>query len=511
MSLSTGEEPQNKHVQSMFARVLFDNSYSRLPENFYVRQNPLPVERPALIHFNEALAHRFGIEFKDILQTSAGQNLLAGVFAGNIIPAGAAPLAQAYSGHQFGHFSPQLGDGRAVLLGELRDTEGTLWDIQLKGSGPTPFSRGGDGRSALGPVIREYIVSEAMARLGVPTTRSLAAVSTGEAVYRQGPLPGGILTRVAASHVRVGTFQFFASRGDHVSVRKLADYMIDRHYPEAAAAKNPYIELFLAVMARQSALVAQWMSLGFIHGVMNTDNMTISGETIDYGPCAFMDRYDPSTVFSSIDKGGRYAYGNQGKIAQWNMARLAESLLPLFDPESNRAVALAEEMVTDFAALFDRDWQSAMTAKLGFQEIEPDDKTLISDLLALMYATKADFTQTFRSLEAAVGGDVAELYGQIGQSAQAVNWREAWRSRLQHEKADIVALKERLHAVNPLYIPRNHLVEEAIAAGVERRDYGKMERLMTVLSQPYEAQQGAEDYAVPPEVEDPYYQTFCGT
>src|SRR5882757_4553570 len=378
----------------------FIESYARLPEHFYTRVDPTPVADPSLIAFNAALASELGLDVNGL-----DHRTLAEIFSGNRAVPGTRPIAMAYSGHQFGQFVPQLGDGRAILLGEVRDRFGRRRDIQLKGSGRTPYSRGGDGRSALGPVLREYAVSEAMHALGIPATRALAAVATGEAVYRErGPLPGAILTRVSASHVRVGTFQYFAARGDTDAIRRLADYVIERHYPDLRSAANPYLELLRSVMQRQARLVAGWMNVGFIHGVMNTDNMAISGETIDFGPCAFMDAYDPATVFSSIDHGGRYAYMNQPAAAQWNLARFAETLLPFIDGQSDRAVELATAVIADFSKEFDEHWLAGMRRKVGLFLEEEGDLKMIRGLLDVMQGSGADFTLTFRRLCAAAEG-----------------------------------------------------------------------------------------------------------
>ncbi len=382
------------------AGFAFDNSYARLPERFFVKLAPTPVPTPRLIRLNQALARQLGLDPR-ALDTPDG----AAIFGGNRVPDGAEPLAMAYAGHQFGHWVPQLGDGRAVLLGEIIDQDGVRRDIQLKGAGRTPFSRRGDGRAVLGPVLREYLVSEAMAALGIATTRSLAAVTTGERIQRDGPQPGAVLTRVASSHVRIGTFEFFAARGDTDAVRILADYVIARHYPDVAGAAQPHAALFEAVVGRTAALVASWQLVGFIHGVMNTDNMSIAGETIDYGPCAFMDTYHPGTVYSSIDSGGRYAYGNQPRIAQWNLASLAEALLPLLGDGDGEAaaVAAAQAAIDGFPGRFDAAWLAGMRAKLGLVAAEEGDQDLARDLLDRMAGNRADFTLTFRRLSDAAG------------------------------------------------------------------------------------------------------------
>jgi uncharacterized protein YdiU (UPF0061 family) len=435
------------------------------------------------------------------------------VLAGNRVPERAEPLAMAYAGHQFGNFVPQLGDGRAILLGELIDRSGIRRDIQLKGSGLTPFSRRGDGRAVLGPVLREYIVSEAMAALGIPTTRALAAVTTGETVWRERPLPGAILTRVASSHIRVGTFQFFAARGDAEATRQLADYVIGRHYPEAAQAENRYLALLNLVIARQAALIAQWMQVGFIHGVMNTDNMSIAGETIDFGPCAFMDAYHPETVYSSIDVMGRYAYGNQPRIAQWNLARFAETLLPLLDEDIDRAIEAAQSAIAGFVPIFEAAHLGGFRRKLGLLRPEDGDSALIKDLLACMAANGADFTLTFRRLcdAAADSGHDGALCALFEDPSACAGWLEKWRPRLAGEGGDPAERGAVMYRANPVYIPRNHRVEEAIAAAQAEGDFGPLEKLLTVLAAPFEDQPGFEHYADRPRPDQIVRETFCGT
>jgi len=479
----------------------FDNSYARLPDRFYARLPPTPVAAPKLVRLNEALADELGLD-PAFLRSPEGIEVLAG----NRIAEGSEPLAAAYAGHQFGHFVPQLGDGRAILLGEVVDTKGRRRDIQLKGSGPTPFSRRGDGRAALGPVLREYVVSEAMAALGVPTTRALAAVTTGEMVWRETGLPGAVLTRVAASHIRVGTFQFFAARGDTDAVRELADHVIARHYPEVRDAPNPYRALLEAVIARQAALVAHWLSIGFIHGVMNTDNVSIAGETIDYGPCAFMDTYHPATVFSSIDEQGRYAYANQPPIAQWNLARLAETLLPLLSADEATAISEANAALTTYAPRFNAAYIGAFRRKLGLRAEQANDLALIQELLDLMAAAQADFTVTFRRLSDAVV-DISKEVLPVDNSA---GWAARWRTRLTAETTSPEEQRRLMQASNPAYIPRNHLVEEMIQAGLAG-DFAPFEQLLAVLSAPYEDQPGAERFARPPRPEEVVSRTFCGT
>ncbi len=492
----------------MTVHIPFDNSYSRLPGRFYARVAPTAVKAPRLIKVNRELAQLLGID-PDRLAAPDGVAMLAG----NSIPETATPLAAAYAGHQFGHFSPQLGDGRAVLLGEVVSRDGKRRDIQLKGSGPTPFSRNGDGRAALGPVLREYVVGEAMFALGVPTTRTLAAVTTGEIVRREEPLPGAVLARVASSHIRIGTFQFFAAKGDAEAVHLLADHVIARHYPEAAGSEQPYLALFQAVVAAQAELVAQWLLVGFIHGVMNTDNMSIAGETIDYGPCAFMDAYDPATVYSSIDHHGRYAYGNQPTIAQWNLARLAEALLPLLADDTDKAVALATEALAAFAPRFESAVQSGLRRKLGLATEQPGDVALAQDLLHVMAANQADFTNTFRRMgDAAEGpagdGPVRRLFA---DPVAFDTWAARWHQRLAEEPCDGPTRRAAMHAINPAYIPRNHRVEAVISAAVETDDFRPFEELLTVLATPFEERAEFAKYAEPPQPHERVMQTFCGT
>ena len=484
----------------------FDNSYAALPAHFFARVTPTPTAAPRLIKINDALAAQLGLD-PDWLRSPDGIAMLAGTS----VPAGADPIATAYAGHQFGNFVPQLGDGRAVLLGEVIDRDGVRRDIQLKGSGPTPFSRRGDGRSALGPVLREYIVSEAMAALGIPTTRALAAVLTGEKVQRETMLPGGVLTRVASSHIRIGTFQYFAARNDGDAVRQLADHVIARHYPDAAAAPQRYLALLNGVIARQAALVARWLSVGFIHGVMNTDNMSIAGETIDYGPCAFMDTYDPAKVFSSIDEMGRYAFGNQPRIALWNLTRLAECLLPLLADDEETAVAIAQEALGGFAAQFDAAFHAGMRRKLGLASARDDDPGLIGALLKTMADGAADFTLTFRALCDAASGDDAGIRAQFIDPAAFDAWALAWRARLQQEAITPEARRAAMRAVNPAFIPRNHRIEAAIVSAVRRADFADFETLNAVLARPFDDQPDHAAYAEPPLEEERVLRTFCGT
>jgi uncharacterized protein YdiU (UPF0061 family) len=487
----------------------FIESYAGLPAHFYTRIDPTRVANPTLIAFNQALASELGLDVRGL-----DQQALADIFSGNLAVPGTLPLAMVYAGHQFGQFVPQLGDGRAILLGEVRDRVGRRRDIQLKGSGRTPYSRGGDGRAALGPVLREYLVSEAMHALGVPATRSLAAVATGEAVYRErGALPGAVLTRVAASHVRVGTFQYFAARGDTEAIRRLADYVIERHYPDVRSTANPYLELLRSVMQRQARLVAGWSHVGFIHGVMNTDNMAISGETIDFGPCAFMDAYDPATVFSSIDHMGRYAYTNQAAAAQWNLARFAETLLTCIDSQADSAIEFATRVITDFSREYDEYWVAGMRRKLGLFLEEEGDLALIRGLLDAMQRGGADFTLTFRRLCAAaegVAGDAA-LNELFSDPAGIRQWSQGWRARLAREPQPGSEHAAFMRLVNPAVIPRNHRIEAVIVAAVERGDYRPFGTLAKVLSCPYEDSDLGAPYAAPPLREERVLQTFCGT
>jgi len=486
----------------------FQNTYAALPANFFARVAPTPVASPRLIKLNRPLAVQLGLD-PDRLDSPEGAEILAG----KQLPDGADPIAMAYAGHQFGHFVPQLGDGRAILLGEVIDAGGVRRDIQLKGSGPTPFSRRGDGRAALGPVLREYIVSEAMAVLSIPTTRSLAAVTTGERVLRETALPGAVLTRVAASHIRVGTFQYFAARNDTDGVQRLADHVIARHYPEAATADRPYHALLESVIARQADLVARWLLVGFIHGVMNTDNTSISGETIDYGPCAFMDQYDPATVFSSIDEGGRYAYANQARIALWNLTRLAECLLPLFSEDQDKAIAEAQVALGGFAEVFNIAYSAGLRAKLGLFTAQDGDSALAQDLLDAMAKNQADFTLTFRRLsEAALGADhESEVRQAFADPTAYDEWAARWRQRTGGEPQDPAQRRTAMRAVNPAFIPRNHRVEAVIEAAVNRDDFAPFEELLTVLAKPYEDQPAFAAYAQPPEPHQRVLQTFCGT
>ncbi len=497
----------------MTAHFPFDNSYARMPERFFARQDPTPVSGPRLVHLNRALAAQLGLD-PDWLASPQG----VAVLAGTRVPEGAEPMATAYAGHQFGNFVPQLGDGRAVLLGELIARDGTRRDIQLKGAGPTPFSRGGDGRAALGPVLREYLVSEAMAALGIPTTRALAAVTTGDPVARERLLPGAVLTRVASSHIRVGTFQFFAARRDEDALRALADHVIARHYPNVREAERPYRAFLEAVIARQAELVARWLLVGFVHGVMNTDNTSVAGETIDYGPCAFLDAYDPAAVFSSIDQQGRYAYVNQPRIVHWNLTRLAETLLPLLAAGEAEAIAQATEALATFGGRFEAAYHRGLGRKLGLHSERAGDAALAGELLTAMAANRADFTLTFRRLSEAVVADAAadeavrELFlDPTAFDGWAVRWRERLSQEGQGEGGRGEDRRAAMRAVNPAFIPRNHHVEAALEAAVERSDYAPFAELMLVLSHPFEEQPAFARYAVSPEPDGIAYRTFCGT
>ena len=492
----------------------FDNSYARLGEHFYTRQLPVPVSNPALIRVNHPLARHLGFD-PQWLESDQGVEFIAG----NFIAEGADPLATVYAGHQFGGWNPQLGDGRAILLGEVIGKDGLRYDIQLKGSGRTPYSRGGDGRAPLGPVLREYIVSEAMSVLGVPTSRALGAVTTGEWVMREGQLPGAVLARVAQSHIRIGTFQFFASRQDYGSLKTLIDHVIQRHYPQAAEADNPVRVMLDGVVARQAELIARWQSLGFIHGVMNTDNTLLSGETIDYGPCAFMDEFEPGKVFSSIDHGGRYAYANQPHIAHWNLSVLTQTLLPFLDDDQDKALVSGQAAIDAFPGLYQAALKNYMLSKLGLNKpelVEPaeGDSELIQDLLKLMHENQSDFTLTFRYLSdlvdpgSASGGGVGSIF-ELSESFSP--WLERWQQRLSIEPLDKVKRQQAMYAINPVYIPRNHLVEEAISAAEKHQDFEPFNRLVDILAKPIKFSQANARYATPPQPEQVVRQTFCGT
>jgi len=496
----------NKAFEFHGIQINFDNSYARELNGFYTACQAETVPSPTLVKFNHALAEELGLD-ADALETQQG----AEIFSGNIVPPGAMPIAQAYAGHQFGNLSPQLGDGRALLLGEVIDRNGMRRDIQLKGSGRTPFSRRGDGKAAIGPMLREYLMGEAMYHLDIPTTRALAVVTTGENVYRETPLPGAVLTRVAASHIRIGTFVYFAVRNDVESLRRLADYTIRRHYPELIG--KPYIELLRAMAARQAELIARWMCVGFIHGVMNTDNVALSGETIDYGPCAFMDHFDPATVFSSIDERGRYAFGKQPVIAQWNLARFAETLLPLVDDDSDRAISIATEALETFPEQFAKAWSAMARRKLGLVRSEADDATLVQDFLNAMQAGRADYTLAWRYLADAAESDPERLRSVFGSDTTKLDeWLPRWLARLARENKPAAEIAADMRRVNPYVIPRNHLVEEALEAATINNDLAPFNQLLDVLSDPYTEREAAHPYAIPATSEQTAgYRTFCGT
>lgn len=477
-----------------------DNSYARLPQTFYTSQGAVPVQSPELVILNKTLAASLGLN-AEALNSKEG----AAIFAGNELPPGAEPLAQAYAGHQFGNFN-MLGDGRALLLGEQITPQGERVDIQLKGSGRTPYSRGGDGRAAIGPMLREYIISEAMEALGIPTTRSLAVVTTGESIFRETERPGAILTRVASSHIRVATFQYAARWGTVDELRALADYTLERHFPDIPLDHNRYLNFLRAVIKRQASLIAKWQNVGFIHGVMNTDNMAISGETIDYGPCAFMDAYNPATVFSSIDTQGRYAYGNQPYIAGWNLARLAETLLPLLHENEDVAIQIAQDAISQFSEQYQQEWVSGMRAKLGLLTEEDEDETLIKDLLELMEKQSADFTNTFLALTF----DKWEN-SNLNEAAEFAGWNERWTARLGRQSESKEAVEQLMKSSNPAIIPRNHRVEEALERAENDGDYSVMNQLLAVLRKPYAHTPEQEEYATLPTTCDPSYRTFCGT
>lgn len=488
----------------------FDNSYVSLPDRFYAHQKPTPVRAPQLIRINSALASQLGISAEWLASPQGLQ-----VLAGNEIAPGSVPIATVYAGHQFGNWNPQLGDGRAVLLGEIIGSDGQRYDLQLKGAGRTPFARGGDGRAPLGPVLREYVVSEAMAALDVPTSRSLAAVATGEQVMRDMPQPGAILTRICSSHIRIGTFQYFAGIGDMKAVRTLADHVIARHYPEAGEAERPYVALLQAVIARQATLIAQWQQLGFIHGVMNTDNMLISGETIDYGPCAFMDEYHVNTVFSSIDTGGRYAYVNQPGIGQWNLAWLARVLLPLLDPDEDAAVQAAQQAIDDYVTLYQAAYNRLMAQKLGLSSSGEESIALVDELLDLMTMAKADYTLTFRRLAERAGpqGQVEgdSVVGIFELPDSFALWLKKWQQVLEHQETSPAQRQQQMLARNPAFIARNHLVEEVIRAAVDEGDLQPFHDLVDRLAAPCEYQTRDARYAKPPTPAQRVHNTFCGT
>lgn len=477
-----------------------ENSYKTLPSFFYSEIELNPVSKPELVILNDALAKELGLD-ADVLRNGD----VVDVFAGNEMPEKGAQIAQAYAGHQFGYFN-MLGDGRALLVGEQITPAGDRFDLQLKGSGRTPYSRQGDGRAALGPMLREYIISEAMHALGIPTSRSLAVVKTGEPVYRETVLDGAILTRVAASHIRVATFQYAAKFGNYEQLKELADYTIDRHYPEVAQEENPYLALFEKVMEHQASLVAKWQLVGFIHGVMNTDNVTISGETIDYGPCAFMDTYKQDTVFSSIDTQGRYAYGNQPQITGWNLARFAESLLPLIHEDPEQAVEMAQEKLEKYPNYFYAVWLQGMRAKLGLVTEEAEDSQLVKALQEAMEKYEADYTNTFRAL-----AENSRPVNLFFSSSEFKEWEQKWHERLENQGTSLEDVSDLMLRSNPAIIPRNHRVEEALEAAVENADYTVMQRLLEALADPYKLAAEHKHYAEPPDKGCGPYRTYCGT
>lgn len=499
----------SEHSRIAFDSSAFDNSYSRLPAHFFSSQAPTHVAAPSIIRTNKALAQQLCIDPQWLDSNDALQ-----IFSGNRIAEGSDPIATAYAGHQFGSWNPQLGDGRAILLGEVIGRDGQRYDIQLKGSGQTPYSRMGDGRSPLGPVLREYIVSEAMHALGVPTTRSLAAISSGENVVRDTLLPGAVLTRVASSHIRVGTFQYFSARGDIDAVRILAEHVIERHYPEAAHAENPNCALLDAVISRQAQLIALWQQLGFIHGVMNTDNMLVCGETIDYGPCAFMDAFNPNQVYSSIDQRGRYAFRNQPPIAHWNLSWLAQSLLSLLDEDDEKAaMAMAQTALDGFAAQFQLNYANVMLKKIGFTQATDENTALLEDLFKRMADSSADYTLTLRRLAELVnntGNNFESIEAIYAQPDNLSEWIEQWRDLLKQESVDTAQAQQAMLAMNPVFIPRNHLVEEAIQAAMQN-NFAPFNQLVDVLAQPYRFDKNYSRYALPPRPEQIVAKTFCGT
>jgi uncharacterized protein YdiU (UPF0061 family) len=492
--------PIFQSAEPLAAGWRLDHSYARLPDRLFVRVQPRAVAQPHVVVLNRPLAEQLGL---DPAVLDAPEN--AGWFTGNTLPPGADPIAQAYAGHQYGHFV-LLGDGRAILLGEQLTPHGERFDIQLKGPGRTPFSRRGDGRAALGPMLREHIISEAMHALGIPTTRSLAVAVTGEPVFRETTLPGAVLTRVAASHIRVGTFEWAAAKNDIDALRALVDYTLQRHYPEVKDAEQPVPALLQAVLERQAALIARWQLVGFVHGVMNTDNMALSGETIDYGPCAFMDAYHSGTVFSSIDHHGRYAYGHQPTIAHWNLSRLASVLLPLLHDDENTAVEMANGILRQYPDRFGRHWLAGWCAKLGLLNQEPDDEALANELLGVMQEQGADFTNTFRDLSSDAMSDAG-----LATRAEFQAWHTRWQQRLSRQPQPRNESRALMRRHNPAFIPRNHKVEEALAAATERGDLGVMEALVEVLQHPFDYERALPEFSTPAPSCEPRYLTYCGT
>ncbi len=497
---------------SLLIKFPFDNTYVKELPGFYVPCQPEPRATPTLVFLNEELDKELKLNL-----TSHDATALAAIFTGNQLPEGAEPIAQAYAGHQFGHFSPQLGDGRALIVGEVLNQQGNRFDICYKGSGRTPFTRGSDGKAALGPMLREVLLGEAMHALGVATTRALAVTSTGELVFRENALPGAVLTRVAASHIRIGTFQYFASRGQHDYVKRLADYSIRRHFPHLLDSENRYLEFLIAVSQRQAALVAHWMSLGFIHGVMNTDNMSIAGETIDYGPCAFMEHYNPKTVFSSIDEQGRYSYANQPLIAQWNLARLAETLLQLINDDQTQAIASATEVIETFSTAYQQQWLQRMRCKLGItpssHTTDAEDRALIQEWLTLLHTHKIDFTLAFSALVNAAQGEDAPLFALFSQTEEIQEWLNKWNAhRVIENTSSQNDILTTMRLANPSIIPRNHLVEEALTAASRDNDLQPFEQLLAALKQPYSQAKSLVRYTQPgDESFTACYRTFCGT
>ena len=486
--------------------ISFSHTFANELEGFYQSCSPEKCTSPRILQLNASLAEELGFDCRGLKDEQG-----AAVFSGNTLPDNANPIAQVYAGHQFGMFTPQLGDGRALLIGEVVDGKGERRDIQLKGSGRTPFSRGGDGKAALGPVLREYLVSEAMHRFGIATTRALAAVGTEDWVAREELKPRAVLTRVSASHIRVGSFEFFAARGEWDQVRRLADYAIDRHFPDVKDMKDVYLDFFKSVMCKQAKLIADWMSIGFVHGVMNTDNMTISGETIDYGPCAFMDRYVPSTVFSSIDDHGRYAYENQPKIGQWNLAQLAKALIPLYEDEQELVIQRFVDELDTFNDYYETFWLENMRAKLGFINKEEGDRDLINQLLKLMHECDADFTLTFRYLSKVRLGSELEFKGQFSNSINTSEWLSQWLQRVSRDEPSPERSALIMDAVNPIYIPRNHKIEEALDAAVNHNDLEPFRVMLAVVSEPYSERRSDDEFAKPPLTTSAPYVTFCGT
>ncbi len=493
-------------TKSIKTGLNFDNSFFQQLNGFYVPTSGEKIAAPRIIKFNESLAEELGLNYRDLSQDELGN-----LFSGSIKANGAEPIAQIYAGHQFGGFSPQLGDGRAILLGEIIDTSGQRRDIHLKGSGQTPFSRGGDGKAALGPVLREYIMGEAMAALNIPATRGLAVTMTGEKVIREQLLDGAVLARVASSHIRVGTFQYFAAKGEQVKVKLLADYTIKRHFPELVGSKNPYLDLLSAVRDRQADLIAQWVLVGFVHGVMNTDNMAISGETIDFGPCAFIDHYDAQACFSSIDKQGRYALGNQPHMAQWNIARFAETLLPLLDEDNSKAIGIATEEIVAFNPIYEKFWLKKITTKLGLSEVKEGDLALANDLFEAMQGQNVDYTQFFRSLGYAAKTKTQSVQKLFDDPQKFNPWYKSWIQRFLSDPRSLNKKIESMNAVNPIYIPRNHLVEEALQAAQQEGGFEPFEKLLSVLANPYEERPGLEKYTQGAAKDFGSYKTYCGT